>query len=322
MGSSRFFGIAICIGAIICGSLAAAAPAAEFEAEGTAPVTVSGHGASGEAPVFTLDGTKVECETVAFEGTMTSIVQTTFEATPSYTSCKGFGGLSTTVSTSGCKYKFLEPTGSGPFSGQFSLGCGEGSIKITGGTCEVQIKSQGPSSGLTHEDVGTEPVHLRTKAALEKLVYNRTKDGIGCVLTGTGVKEDGKYSGGAEFESTQGETAFGLSSDWMTANPAKVEFPNKIKVGQSDKKPLEFTFTGTVLKQINILVARVTNNVGTPFKAVNNGCKAGVLKRGVPCTLEVEFKPEKAGLVTATAELQEDGGLGRLKKVPVEGTGE
>ena len=321
MGSSRFFGIAILVGAIFCGILAASATAAEFEVEGTPTVTVTGHGVSGEAPVFTLDGTKVECESVAFEGTMTSIMQTTFEATPTYTACKGFGGLLTTVTTTGCKYKFLEPTGSGPFSGQFSLGCGEGSIKLTAGTCEVQIKSQGPATGLTHEDVGTAPVHLKTKAALEKLVYNRTKDGFGCVLTGTGVKEDGKYSGGAEFESTQGETAFGLSASWMTANPTEVEFPNEIEVGKTDKKTLEFTFTGTVLKQINILDARVTNKVGIPFKAVNNNCKKGVLKRGVPCTLEVEFKPEKVGLVTATAELQEEGLFGRLATVPINGTG-
>jgi hypothetical protein len=323
MESLRVSSLAVCV-MIICGGLVASASAAEFEVEGTAPVTVLGKQVGGEAPVFTLDGSKVECEKVEFEGTMAGISQTTLEVVPKYSSCKAFGFLEATVSMNGCKYKFLQPTGSGPFSGQMSIVCPEGTIKIVAATCEVQIGAQGPLSGtVTHEDLGTTPIRLGTKAALEKLTYNRTKDGFGCPLTGTGVKEDGKYSGGAEFEGSQaGAVAFGVTFAWLSANPKEVEFPTEIEVTKSDKKPLEISFIGKIRNSVNILDARIVNTSGgNHFKIVNNGCKKGKLVKGTPCKLEVEFAPEKKGALTAEVIVEEDRVFGRTFQVPVKGTG-
>jgi hypothetical protein len=316
----KSFSFIACVAVLVCGGLATNATAAEFEIEGTEPVTVVGEQA---APlVFTLEGIEVECEVVAFEGSMASIAQATLEVTPSYSGCQAFGFVGATVTAGSCKLKFLEPTGSGPFSGSASIVCTEGSIVVTAATCEVKIGAQGPVSGLTEENQSTTPLSLHVKSSMEGLTYNKTKDGFACPLKGTGVGVDGKYTGSADFEGSQGEAvAFGVSLTWMSANPEEVAFPNEIEVGKTDKKPLEFTFVGAVRKSINILDARIVNAAGTPFKIINNGCKKGKLVKGTPCKLEVEFAPEKKGAVTAEVIIEEDRILGRVFEVPVKGTG-
>ena len=177
-----------------------------------------------EAHLFTIEaGLKVQCKKAQFEGTMTKTAQKTVEVTPKYSECTAFG-FEATVNMGSCKYKFQEPFASGPFKGETSILCKAGEpAKVTAGTCEVQFGEQGPKKTITYENQATSPATVRVEVVLEKLKYNKTKDGIFCPLNGTGEKEDGTYFGNSKAEGRKEATQVGFAVGEVPASYEKEE---------------------------------------------------------------------------------------------------
>ncbi len=210
---------------MLAASLAAApvASAAEFSTNGTPTVTIVSE--QTEAHIFTIEaGLKIQCKKASYEGTMTKSAQKTLEVTPKYSECTAFGGLEATVNMGSCKYKFQEPFASGPFNGEWSVLCKAGEpAKVIAATCEVQFAEQGPKKTVTYENQATSPATVLIKAALEKLRYNKTKDGPFCLLNGTGEKEDGSYFGNSKAEGRKEATQVGFAVGEVPASFEKEE---------------------------------------------------------------------------------------------------
>jgi len=171
------------------------ASAAQLSTGGAPPVTVLGE-QTGEHVLTIENGLTAKCKKATFEGTMGAAQVATLEVIPAYSECSAFGFLSATITVNSCKYKFLEPSGAGPFTGNASIVCSGGEVmKIVAGTCEVTIGSQENKSKITYKNQATSPSTILVESELSGLKYSKTKDGFLCPLSGTGVKEDGKYTG-------------------------------------------------------------------------------------------------------------------------------
>jgi|GEM_PF-1391382 len=143
----------------------------------------------GTAHTFTFEGTSVECGAVDIVGNLQE-PQEEIEVLPEYEECSAFGFLSGTVNVEGCKYRLHANTP------DFDIVCPAGkAIKIVGVTCEVQIGSQNNVQKVEYTNNGSSPKTLTIETGLEGLKYNKTKDGFGCPLSGTGEKSNGYYVG-------------------------------------------------------------------------------------------------------------------------------
>lgn len=187
---------------------ASAASAAEFHIEGANPegtYTIKAHQVSEENHVFTIEGgLTTKCKTATFTGSQVGTAATTLEVHPTYGGCTAFG-LSATIETHSCNYKFEQPTGSGPFTGKVDIvNCGTQPIQITAGTCEVTVGNQGPLSQVTYENLARTPKEVLVKAEVSGIKYTKVKDGFLCPLNGTGTLEGGTYAGNTETEGFEG----------------------------------------------------------------------------------------------------------------------
>lgn len=167
----------------------------------------------------TLKGEQVAQHVFTFEGGMTakcpvmiahgkvSAAEEDFDLDPEYNGtfeqkCTAFGLAGTaSISMNGCVYRLAPETavGAGETTGTLSIICPEGQkITITSGTCEVQIGEQANagSVGFVNELGEASEDDVEIDLDLEKtLDYNKTKDGSGCPLAGTGLKTDGSLDG-------------------------------------------------------------------------------------------------------------------------------
>jgi hypothetical protein len=157
---------------------------------------------------FTLTGHKIgegfavtECTTAKFTGVAASPSKegdTTVTVQPVYEGCKAFG-LNATITTTGCHYLLHTgtPTLTGGWHVVTDVVCTAGAvIKIVTATCEVQVGSQNGLATSEATNSGTSTaMDLVLHTNISGITYNVTKDGIGCPLSGTGVKNDGDYTG-------------------------------------------------------------------------------------------------------------------------------
>lgn len=148
-------------------------------------------GEQAEEHVFTIEnGLTAKCKKATFLGTMLAARVPTLEVTPAYSECSAFGFPSATITVNSCKYKLLEPSGAGPFTGNVSVVCaGEEVMKIATSTCEVTIGNQESKSKVTHRNQATTPSTILAEPELSGLKYTKTKDNFLCPLSGTGVKK-------------------------------------------------------------------------------------------------------------------------------------
>src|SRR3954453_8509429 len=120
---------------------AAAASAAEFNAaESPAKVNATNEGNH----VFTAGIVgNISCKTATFTGMEFKVVPTTnVSVTPVYTECT-FLGVPTTVHTNECEYKFTQPSGTGPYTGNVDVVCPEGKkIEFEALGCRVKVGAQ------------------------------------------------------------------------------------------------------------------------------------------------------------------------------------
>jgi hypothetical protein len=157
---------------------------------------------------FTLTDHKIgegfattECTTAVFTGTEgVTDGATSVRAHPIYEGCKAFG-LNATITTTGCDYVLNTgtPAEGGGWHVVTDVVCASTAgtphvIKIVTATCEVQVGSQTglATSSVTNSGGGTD---LLLNTNISGITYNVTKDGIGCPLSGTGVKSQGDYTG-------------------------------------------------------------------------------------------------------------------------------
>jgi hypothetical protein len=162
----------------------------------TYPILVHGTSAAG-TETFTTEAGTLECAGTE-SGTLTEASQT-LRVHPTYSSCKAFGFLGATVTTTGCDYVSritTEVPGTSPriYQAHVDLKCEAGkAITLVAGTCEVTI---GEQTGLTTKDYVNDPTTtaVHVVKTLGGIVYVVVKDGFGCPFNGTGAKIGATYT--------------------------------------------------------------------------------------------------------------------------------
>lgn len=187
-------------GALVLG-IAATAPAnagAAFLEAAEMPVSLSASQTT--EPVLSIEaGLNMKCKKASYTGTQ-SEASSEVTLAPSFSECTAFG-LAATVTTTGCKFILHAALESESEPGKFpgssmDVSCEAGkALIVSAGTCEVQIGAQNGLGSVTLVNNASSPADVTTEMAIEKAVYNKTKDGALCPLNGTGVKEDGKLTG-------------------------------------------------------------------------------------------------------------------------------
>jgi hypothetical protein len=202
----QVFAIALLGLASLCLGAPAGAGAALIDAE-VESFPVSLVGSQTTEPEFSFEGGWTgKCKKASFAGSL-SAASSSYSLTATYSECTAFG-FAATVTTTGCKFVFQigEANESGAFPSTTDVSCEAGkAITIVTATCEVQISGQTGLSGVELSNNGASPNEVSAKLAIAKsLSYNKTKDGLGCPLSGTGTKTDGGIGGSSLVFGEQG----------------------------------------------------------------------------------------------------------------------
>ena len=108
------------------------------------------------------------------------------------------------MTTTGCDYVFHAgaETGSEEYAGTVDVACSSASIKITAGTCALEIKGQTGLSAVSflNNETGT----VTVGAEVGSIAYTTTKDGFLCPLSGTGNFTNGGYNGDTLVSGNEG----------------------------------------------------------------------------------------------------------------------
>jgi len=201
----KVLGLAVVAVLALTAMMASAASAASYTAS-SYPATATGANTKG-SEVFTTEGGKVECDS-HFEGSLNA-ASSTLTVTPKYTSCEAFGFLEATVNMEGCDYLFHATSTT---TTDVDVVCPAGkSIKITAGTCKVEIKGvvevthkegekvvvtvAGINQGLKSVGTSSPFPNVIAKPNVTGIAYTVTQDGFLCPFNGTGNKTGATYTG-------------------------------------------------------------------------------------------------------------------------------
>ena len=125
-------------------------------------------------------------------GTQATATATELEIHPEYKECTAFG-LSAEVETAGCNYRFGQPSGTGPFTGNVSIVCetGKNIVVKAASTCTITVGSQGPLSGITYTNSAGPPmtVTVGSNVGVSSTVSGNT------LICGTNGTRPGTYTG-------------------------------------------------------------------------------------------------------------------------------
>jgi hypothetical protein len=185
---------------------AAQAQTPEFHCTSTSAncfVTSSGgtHGTGSNDNVFNFSGGNVVCtgnstvDGAQFKGTAPkTTTSVTLEAT--YTGCRLW--VAASVKMEGCKYEFnLVAGGGGAVNTNVVCPAGK-SITMSAKPaldCVITVGSQGPLTGVSVANAGSEPTHIAATVAIGEIIHY-TKTGTECP-GGAGAGTNGKYTGTA-----------------------------------------------------------------------------------------------------------------------------
>jgi Trypsin len=161
------------------------------------PVTLHGGVAGGVERIVT-EGGSVECGKTSHHG-LISEAAPAWTDTPKYEECSAFGFTGATVDMEGCAYEYdsIEDVSADNFKAGFNVTCPAGkSIKVTGGSCKMEIPAQ---TGLTTvdliDDTSASPKRdITLRPTVMSLAYTVTQDGFLCPFNGTGGKTCGEYN--------------------------------------------------------------------------------------------------------------------------------
>jgi hypothetical protein len=199
----------------VAASAAQAAPAFHVE---TAPATITGEQTT--AQEFGTNSGVVTCSGATFHGTSTVTETTTQEVTPTYTGCKAFGFLSSTVEPNGCGYLFhLVAGGVSPYPATVDVVCPSGkaiTVKSVFTNCVITVGAQTGLEGVTFTNTGTKTTRdLDVSLTLTNEVINGkevnnakityTQTGSNCA-GGEGTFTNGSMKGGATVKADNTST--------------------------------------------------------------------------------------------------------------------
>jgi hypothetical protein len=209
----KTIGIAFLAMFAVSAVMASAAGAASFMTEGN--VTARIEASQATKHVFTIEGSKVECETATFasEGEIASPAASVL-VNPTYSGCTAFGFVGATVKTEGCHYVVTPTNNVSPdtWNAHLNVLCtGTSKIVITAGTCEVTVGSQNELGKVHLTDVTTPtPKTITLLAEVAGIKATKVKDGFLCPLNGTG-ETTGTYTGTANVKAFHGSTQVGVT---------------------------------------------------------------------------------------------------------------
>ncbi|HST68205.1 MAG TPA: hypothetical protein VLI94_00945 [Solirubrobacterales bacterium] len=177
-------------------------PSAPQFTAGKYPALIYGSNAAGVLKLNTEAGS-VQCANTYFgEKFAASSIQ---DILVFYEGCSAFGFESATVNPEGCGFRLhgQEITAKDEYNGRLTVKCsaaGE-SIKITAGTCKVEVKEQGVLSSVKLiDDTAAAPVeNITMKPEVKSLKYTVTQDGVGCPFSGIGNKTTGELTSTANI---------------------------------------------------------------------------------------------------------------------------
>jgi hypothetical protein len=180
-------------------------PSAPQFTAGKYPALVHGENAAGVLKL-TTEGGSVQCKNTYFgEMFAASSIQ---DLLVFYEGCSAFGFAEATVNPEGCGFRLhgQEITAKDEYNGRLTVKCSDAteSIKITAGTCKVEVKEQGVLSSVKLiDDTAAAPVeNVTLKPEVKNLKYTVTQDGIGCPFSGLGNKTTGELTSTANITLT------------------------------------------------------------------------------------------------------------------------
>jgi len=158
--------------------------------------------------LFTEAGS-VECS-VHYSATLSG-ASSTLTLTTSTSLCSAFGFISATVNPEGCTdvLHATNQVGTGLYESHVDIVCPAGnSIKISAGTCKMEIKGQ---NGLTTMNSVNNAGTIWFLTEMTGITYVVTQDGFACPFFGTGTKFGGERTGGEVNLSRVGGGEIGVS---------------------------------------------------------------------------------------------------------------
>jgi len=190
---------------LLVASAAPAAHASKFSVS-EYPATISGSQVTGESVTlsFGTSGT-ASCKVHNLTGSLPAISET-IELHPTFKdTCTVFGDAKGSVTTTGCDLKIYAGAGlrGFKFEGSTDIVCSVGSsIKITGSTCELEIKQVKSLGKIELIDNGKTPAEVVIKFNLSSVPYTVTTDGATCPLPSVGNYTNGTYVGAVQVGAT------------------------------------------------------------------------------------------------------------------------
>jgi hypothetical protein len=156
------------------------------------PCTATASNAAGNETLTTPGGT-VQCNShylIEKQGGNAESIpapSATVTVTATFTGCKAFGFLNSTINMNGCDYVFHAgaAVSAGVYNNSMDVVCPAGkAITITSGTCEVDIPAQ---TGLTNvKTTNLAAGTITVQPNVTNITINVTKDGFGCSYPSVG----------------------------------------------------------------------------------------------------------------------------------------
>lgn len=157
------------------------------------------------------DGLKTTCNELAVQGELEE-PSTTFQLAAVFAECTLSGLTVSPVEMNGCGFHFqlTEEQAEDAFLGDASLVCPEGEkVVVTWLNCEIQVPAQIVKEGATFvNQTGSGDVALRLE--LSGITFEKTKDPVGCALTGLGYNNTGTLTGEVLLDAEIPESGEGI----------------------------------------------------------------------------------------------------------------
>jgi len=255
--------------------------------------------------VFTLTGKTAECGSTKFEGTTQANSSETLTVHPVYSECKAFG-LTATIGTKGCDYKFNANTTSG--TGSLSI------VDHEGETCSGIV--------ITADPAFTTCTAVIPKQTIAKAIgYTNNSNKVKVKIKGSGIEASvtasfgscplakGTHTGekGATFTGESEISAAETTLTWWEQNPtppvfdALVSPPGNWAAGETKK--IKITDT-SALKDNWTLRAAILQPTLANWEEIGGGlagCQGKAIVGGSGFSCEFEVKCKTAGASTTLA---------------------
>ena len=228
--------LAIMAGCVLLGLIASSASASSGQfLHSKYPNSL--HADLGGNGLITVEKNTVACTTEELNGATQNGPTPELVLTPTYSGCTAFGNpFSSTFNVNGCTYRLTQTEGAADtWAGGFAIKCPEGKkivieSTILGSTCKVEIGEQTLASGVAYKN-DTAEGGIDFAFNLSSLKVTKAIDNGSCQLNGTGIVNNGTYTGGAEAEAaSEGTLSVGASGGQFLHS----KYPNSAHAVQAE----------------------------------------------------------------------------------------